>query len=401
MYALCCENGVKIFDEQGQILFLSQDDFLSCSKNYQIILDLRNVDFSLEKLINCSFFDAHRILHYKRKAMSADEATFLIPSNRWNFFKKGTFYIQKISIKNCDFFHKLPSEDGMFLMENIVAEFCESVTRIDAETWWLYAVEHELQNSRIIAGIGRGVIFSRFLFQRSDVREEVFKTIAYLKRFGLGKTIKIITTLSEIDTLPYKNISFEIFKLEEHEESSLINFLSSRKRIKKIFAHKNWLMQLFDMKQFYYCAFLISFILASIFFMLCREICAKEEEIMQLKKTVAVEAKNLHLKINVDNFPFLRQFVDILRNSSNPLDGFELISQFCHKNRIRVEQLSMENCNSVQIKTLLNKKKFEKIQKYRGKRLEISTKKLSTEGNEYEELETDKEFGALLCIKIK
>ncbi|MDR2067495.1 MAG: hypothetical protein LBP41_00710 [Holosporaceae bacterium] len=401
MYALCGENGVKIFDGKEQAAFFSHDNFLLRHENYRIVLDLRNIDFSLEELPNCSLLEAYRILRCKKKAMSNNETAFLVHSNRWNFLKKSTFYIQKNSLEHCEFFHRLFHEDGIFLMENVVAEFCESVAKIEAETWWLYAAEHEHGNLRIIAGMGRGIVFSRFLSNNSDICEEIFKTIIFLKRFGLEETIKIITALQGIETLSLQNVSFEIFKLEEHGESKLMYFLSNRKKIKKIFLRKNWLMQYFDMKQFYYLAFLAMCILCFAILTIHKEIANEEQKIMELNKAAIVDTQNFHLKINVNNFCFVKRFIDILKNSHNPLNELEKISRLCHENHIPIEQLYVENCYFAQIKTLLSKKELEKLQKSHLKGFEISLEKLETGDDEYEELGAHKKFGVLLCIKIK
>ncbi|MDR3187255.1 MAG: hypothetical protein LBT63_02400 [Holosporaceae bacterium] len=402
MYALCGENGVKIFDGERQLRLLSYGDFLLLPReNYQIVLDLRSIDFSLEKLTNCSLTEAHRILHCQKKALSNDEIAFLVRSDQWNFFKKSAFYIQKNSFKYCKFFHQLSAEDGIFLMENVVAEFCESIAPIDAETWWLYAAEHEFGNLRIIAGIGRGVVFSRFLYHHSDASKEIFKTIVYLKRFGLEKTIKIITPLREIDSSSNQNISFEIFTLKEHGEPKLMSFLSHRKKMKRIFVRRNWLAQCLDMERSYHLASSAVLVLVFAILILHREISSEEQKIMELEKTVIVGVQNFRLKINIGNFCFLKQFVETLKNSCNPLEKFEKASRFCRENSMLVEQLCLENCSSVQIKTLLDKKEFETLQKLNRQGLEISLEKLETVDGEYEELGTDRKFGVLACIRIK
>ena len=132
MYTLFGKNTVRNFA-------IKKHHKMSC----KIIVDRSDIDFSLEHLKNCNFIDAYKILRCKKRVSKSNENIFLIRDNNFTLIKKKDFYIQKNTINNYDFYKKTSSSDGVFLMENIIAEFCGSITKIDKNTQWLYVAEHK------------------------------------------------------------------------------------------------------------------------------------------------------------------------------------------------------------------------------------------------------------------
>ncbi|MDR0678548.1 MAG: hypothetical protein LBF44_03370, partial [Holosporaceae bacterium] len=152
------------------------------------ILDIDKIDFFWEKLSNCSLWDAYKILSCQKKALFPNEKAFLVKKDRLNIWGKSNFYIQKIILPE-----NLSRAENFFLAENVVEALCNEISRIDEQTWWIYAANHSSGCLRIIAGLGKGIILSRFLSVDSDISSEISKTIMYLQRFGMDKHIKFFS----------------------------------------------------------------------------------------------------------------------------------------------------------------------------------------------------------------
>jgi hypothetical protein len=395
MYAICKETEIKVFGEEEHII--SREDFLSRQENYQIIFDMSDIDFSLEKLSCCSLWDAYIILLCQRKALAAHEDAFLVPQNFWG---RRTRHIQKNSMKNCELFQLVSSKNGIFLMENIIAEFCRDPAGLREETWWIYAADHLAAGVRIIAGIGRGIVLSRFLGSDvADVPGEVLKTIIYLKRFGLEGDIKVITGLKEVTVHLGKNKFCEIVQLDGYQESTLVEFLSRNRTIKKAFIRSSITERFLSDKKFHFLQYSIAFFLFFGFVILSRATDDEKKSMRTLQKNELVVTDNLNLEINVDNLLHIKQLITALKDCANPIGFLAKVSEMCSRNKIQVEQLSMENGNQMKIKTSLHKEQFEKLQKSSGDQLDVQI--TISSGEEYEELSTDKKLGVVLCIKAK
>jgi hypothetical protein len=397
MFALCRENGVKIFGKCEQII--SHDEFLGIPVHYEIILDLANVHFSLEKLSNCNLLDAYRVLHCEMEILSNFESAFLVRKDVFHIFQKTDHYIQKNCIKNQNVFSKLKIVDGVFLIENVIAEFCRSVFNINEENWWLYVAPHD-SSTRIVAGIGSGVILSRFLTDTSDPSDEVLKTITYLKRFGLKETIKIVTPLKKIESHLQQNQVCEICKLERCDDFTLMEFLSKTSNARKIFARRNYFTRINEQK-IYAVAYTVAFFLLILCAGLYVGIAQEKEKILTLQKSMVISNNNISLTTNYDNFSLINQFVMILKEDRNPINTLVLIQNICRKHNVTTESVVIENGNFIKIKTFLDKIQLKEIGKANNDNFEIKIEKLAAFEDGYEELGVDKKFGAVICIKIK
>jgi hypothetical protein len=384
---------------------LRRDDFLSGQGDYHVVLDLAGVDFSLEKLSNCSLWDAHRILHRQKAALSAEENAFLVPSDRrsfWSFYSRRTRRIQKISMKNCELFPQLWRKDGIFLMENVIAEFCRSRAALKEESWWLYAAKHPSVGVRIVAGVGRGIVLSRFLGRNDvDAPAEALKTIVYLKRFGLEGEVDVITPLEDVAANLEKNKFCKVFRLRRRHESALMEFLSRNRTIERMFVGGNALERLFGAKRFclLQCCCFSAFVIGLL--VLGDAVDGEKKLLAALEKSRAIGEKNLVIEVNADNFTLVKQMITDFGDCGNPIGLLTEISRLCGKNKIQPERMWMENSGSAKLKTLLELEQFEELQKFSHEKLELRVEKLASSQEEYEELGINKKLGAIICIKAK
>ncbi|MDR0631772.1 MAG: hypothetical protein LBF54_00800 [Holosporaceae bacterium] len=355
------------------------------------ILDRDGIEFSLEKLVNCSLLDAYRVLNCKRKISSHNEKVFLIPKYKLNVFKKYNFYLQKVSLPQTS---KVPIDDEIFLIENVVAEFCNNINRIDEQDWWLYAACHSSGNLRIISGIGKGIALSRFLPSNSGEsnENEIAKTIMYLQRFGMEKNIKIFSPLNMTDLKISPKIMHEKIRLKKcsNMDRVIADFLSDNNGITPIITNENFFEKFLSNKLLCAVMFAISLILLEIYN--CVE--DNKEEIRDLKKNVLVKTRDMELKINHENFQIVKRLFDVLENSHNPIALLRRTSDLCREHDIRIEQLSFENSNNqIRIKTSLDRISLDKLKSIPYMEVE------KVLNDEYEELESNKKLGAVICIK--
>ncbi|MDR2646296.1 MAG: hypothetical protein LBC04_03950 [Holosporaceae bacterium] len=345
------------------------------------ILDQNAIEFSLEKLRNCSLLDAYRVLFCKRKALSDQEKAFLIPKDKIILFGKSDFYIQKVSLpKNLE-----KAEDKIYLIENVVMEFCSTYSKIFEHDWWL-AANCGAQNFRIIAGIGKGIILSRFLPLYVDISEEISKTIMYLQRFGLKEEIKVFSSMEEIKI--HLKISSEIncqkIFIPECNETETARLLGRIKPVMTDGIH----IKLLNDKALYIALLAIIFILCKVE----QSIRHTEKVISSLRKNTRIITKYIELEINNENFSAIKQFVSSLKKSHHPLELFEKASDICRKYDLSIEHLSFEN-ETIKIKTSVHKSVFDELKTIDG------TEVVKNNHEEYEELRSNKKYGAIVCIK--
>lgn len=337
------------------------------------VLDSREVEFDLEKLNNCHLWDAYEVLRCRKKILTTNERAYLIFGDSRNIFRRSFFYLQIV---------KLPPniclDDEVFLVENVVEAFCNDISKINEQDWWLCAALNQSRSDlRIIAGIGKGILLSRFLPPNSNGSQEVFKTITYLQRFGLGKHIKIFSSLDVKinETVDYEKISFE--KLPEE-----FRFHG----LKSISRSSNYWEKYLSNEVFYPVLLVLSLALLAI----CYHIEDQRQLVESLKNNVRVVTKNMELEINGKNFSITKQFTDLLRESFLPLQLLKKAHDLCKKHNISIEQLSLEK-NQIKIKTLLDNTLVNDLKS------SCHLEQIFQE--EYEELESNKKRVVVLCIK--
>jgi hypothetical protein len=158
------------------------------AKQYHIIIDNSIVDFQLEKLSNCSWIDAFRVLRCQKKLVPFPKWVFLLRPRKPIFCGKSNWYIQKNVIRSPNLLEDCGLNNGnaFFLMEYIIAGLCHQLMDIEDESWWLYVADHCSSGIKIIAGIGNGILLSRILPSSAigQIDGKILQTIRFLKRFG-------------------------------------------------------------------------------------------------------------------------------------------------------------------------------------------------------------------------
>ena len=349
------------------------------------VLDENNVEFSLEKLRNCFLLDAYRVLICQKKVLPNYEKTFLVPKDKFILFSRSDFYIQKISLpKNFE-----STDDRIYLIENIIAEFCCSCSEICEQDWWLYASNYNSSTPRIIAGIGKGIMLSRFLPNGSNMSDEISKTIMYMLRFGLKKSIKIFSSLRKIEIHPKigEKISCQKIIIDECGNAIINNFASSTKPI--ITNNKIYFRKFVNNKILLIMLLAVIFIFSKI----NQFILDNEKIISSLEKNTHIKTEHIELEVNSENFFKTKQFISTLQNLQNPLKLFQKASEICRKYNLPVEELSFENDNLIKVKTTINKNIFNQLKSINY----IEIEKRSND--EYEELGSNKKLGVVVCIK--
>ena len=179
-------------------------------------------DFSLKLLKNCNLFDAYNALICARKNETPkinEKIIFrLIKCSKVSLINRSDFYLQKIVI-NCNLNKKL------YLLEDFVAEFCSK--KITNNNGWIY-IEKINDIWRIIGGIKRGIILSRFLPAHIDIKEEIERTKIYMRRFNLADDFEIFQEISNnINTLIQnkKHIDAIFFKKSEYYQNVVSNII--------------------------------------------------------------------------------------------------------------------------------------------------------------------------------
>ncbi|MDR2106991.1 MAG: hypothetical protein LBO73_00490 [Holosporaceae bacterium] len=346
------------------------------------ISDQSGTEFFLEKLSNCSFWDALRILNCKKKILSERERAFLVPKDRWNFWGKSDFYLQKISLPR-----NLPKGE-VFLAENIAAEFCNDVSRIEENTRWIYAADHGAGNRRIIAGIGRGIMISRFLPQDSDVSEEVAKTAMYLRRFGDVGNIKIFSPSDGIKIPPGTGLEKIRFPDKCGDIKKIMaDFVRTDRRVKPVVIYKNY-FGILGNSGFFYC---IPLIMLGILLWLEESISENKKIISSFEKSLRVVGENFTLEINEENFPAAKRFVDALKNCHDPTKLFLKASEILNGCDSAAGQALLEG-NRLRVRTSLNKATAARLKNSGAAEVKIISE------SEYEELGAEGKTEVELCI---
>jgi hypothetical protein len=346
-----------------------------------MLLNSDEVKFSLEKLTNCSFFDARNILNCKKKILQEREKVFLLQKDRMLFFEKSDYYIQKILLPS-----DIKADDDVFLTENVVAEFCNGISEIGEGDWWIYAAYH-VRKLRIIAGIGKGIILSRFLSEDFGISDEIEKSVMYLQRFGMTEKVKIFS-YSFIGHISSK-IIVENNYIENFDDAEKIifDFLLNNNKIKPVISHKNYIEKILSEKVL--CAIAFSAVL--LLFRIDKSFENCKNSVLSLEKNVRAENDTISLEINDKNFSATKRFIDAIKTLQNPLQLFHKTSEICSRHRLPIEQLLFEK--QIKIKTSLSRSKSEKLKTCD----DIVIEKFSSD--EYEELGSNKKVGSIICIK--
>lgn len=331
---------MKIIGEKKEIQKFSKDIF---------VLDKNVVNFSLEKIENCSIIEAYKILYYKRKYT---EDFFKLYWNK--IWKNSPKYLQKIEIRN--------RWKKYILIENLIAEYLIKNKEISCEDDWMYVGFHEFSGYRIIVGHGRGIILSRFIPE--DIFREIEATKLYLKRLNISE-FKFFSTAEEISTA-------KIFDLDE-----IFNFAEINSDVKPIFEndHRILLGALWA---------ILSFLLVICFFY-TYELMNYHFDVKNSDNKIS--DKNMSVYVNSKNYKDLKS---LLQNLEDNLQ-WEKIDEFCKQNQIKIEQLKVVE-DFAKIKTTIS---LEKLKMMKNVKIDYSI------NSDYEELGTEQIVEAVIWLKIK
>ncbi|MDR0678626.1 MAG: hypothetical protein LBF44_03795, partial [Holosporaceae bacterium] len=171
-------------------------------------------------------------------------------------------------------------------------------------------------------------------------------------------------------------------------EKAANDFLLNNRKIRPIIISRNYIEKILNTKILYAVLLILTLVFLVVSF------CIKNDEkiIASLKGNTRVIIGNMELKINEENFLLVKQLVNILKDSQNPMELFQKASKIRRKYNIFIEQLSW--AKEIKMQTSLTKEIFNKL---KSEKDIDGVVKISND--EYEELGSSEKFGAVICIK--
>ena len=112
---------------------------------------------------------------------------------------------------------------------------------------------------------------------------------------------------------------------------------------------------------------------------------------------------NMELTVTDENFSFIFQFVDHLKNLKNPIFFIEKIAGVLDDQKLKATYAEIENCNSIKLRVKLDDEQKQNLKKYENLKINFEELQSLSKG-EYEELKTESEQEkneVVICIKIK
>jgi hypothetical protein len=202
----------------------------------------------------------------------------------------------------------------------------------------------------------------------------------------MKKEIKIFSSMREIKIHPKINAEINCQKsfIPECNETEIVRLLD---RIKPVMADGIHVKMLND--KVLYTALLVIILVLFKTEQSTRHI---EKVISSLHKGVHIATKYIELEINEENFSAIKQFVSLLKKSRHPLELFKRASDICRKHDLPIEHLLFEN-ETIKVKTSICKSVLDKLKAIDGVEVVKNTY------DEYEELGSNKRYGAIVCIK--
>ena len=423
MYALIGSNKAKISDNAERIIpeqeFWQDKSFEDCTL---IIDNPDSLGFAVDKLVNGSLIDVYDYLNCRKKSHLEKEDVFWICKNfYWKFWKNKNYFFQKVTITDEKLLSNIKKKNGAVPIEFLTALFCEQVCNSDDSIWWIYIAEHQLSGIRIIAGYGRCVILSRSIPVKSSDNEEISKellnSVRFLRRFGLENNLKIITTLKNLKAGDQEIAQTDLSKLcvrfNVPETGIIEEFLISSADHKgfppAIFSDKSKLIYVFNkfFNQIMSAITAISLLFCFYIFWLYFDTEKIKEDIIKLSEKDRIifsdAGNNVQLSLFENNFFAVRNFIDILKNSRNPVSILLDISEFIDDNETEAENVVIRNDGLIEMKTKTDKASEEKIKRNLKEGWSIDFKSTDkTSDEDFEEIKNnDNKHEVTLCIKIK
>lgn len=344
------------------------------SRNDLVVLDKNVAEFSVERLQNCSMYEALKILRYKIKYStnfhhlywnnfftSSLKRIFRSTSKNslkhifHNLFKHSPKYLQKIVIRD--------RWKNYVLIENIIADYLVR-KEVNFTDEWIYIGRHDWSGYRIIVGCGPAIILSRFI--PKNIVQELENTKLYLKRLQINSP-KIFSTTDSIDDT--ENTKF--LNIDD-----VLNFAEQQNNIKPIFQDKrDWL----------HCfLWIIIFILA--FMTCCNSYKIYNQNYQPENRNNKIKTEDFSVYMTSKNYD---QLINLLTNLNDNLN-WNKISKFCKQNNIKIQALKIDN-HFAQIKAELSLKKIKKLKNIK---IDYAT------NSSYEKLGSDRNVEAVLWLKL-
>ncbi|MBR1733859.1 MAG: hypothetical protein IJ730_00160 [Alphaproteobacteria bacterium] len=415
MLALFGEKNVKIFhnnsDHNDDFIIVSHNEFLKSyvKKISAIIVDRSCVDFHLDKIKNTNLYDACRSVQCKKKIANKNEHVNLVFRKYTELFSKEDFCIQTCSITDIDFFNVITSAaDNIFMIEDIVYEFCKSVTDIGSITWWIYVAEHQSDEIKIIGGFGSGIVYSRLFYKTCDIEKKVLETIKFLTREGLDKNVKIISFVNDFNIEGLNIIkpqkSFDNIDIE----SKLIKLFMNNDFNPKFSKDSYIRRYLNENKKEIFLLLMISLCFCIVIFMyLCNREYETKNFITECEKHMDVlvndTSQTLSVKLNKNNLVNIKKFINIQLQVKDPIEQIKIISDFLKKNNIKAEKVFIDNYKNIKIGCTLSSYQLNKLKKISTNRMDVTVNKVEKIESEYEDLNEspNKCYGVEICVNMK
>ena len=333
---------MNIIGEKQNRQKFSRDDLVVLDKNVTV--------FSVERLQNCSIFEALKILRYKRKYGTDFYHLY------WrNIFNNSPKYLQKITIHN--------RWKNYVLIENIIADYLIR-KEINFADNWIYVGSHDWSGYRIIVGCGPAIVLSRFIPE--NIGRELENTKLYLKRLNINSP-KIFSTIDEIEDSIFLDID------------DVLNFAEQNSDIKPIFQKKHNLIR--------YSFKIIIFILASMVFYNSYKIYNQDYHPKNLNNKIKTEKFSVYMSSkNYD------ELMNLLTNLNDNLN-WNKISKFWEQNNIKIHALKLDH-NFAKIKTELSLRRIKELKNIENIKIDYIT------DSSYEKLGSDQIVEAVLWLKL-
>lgn len=193
---------------------------LSETKNMEyVIIDSDKIDFKFDLLPPINLLKAYQILinEYSNKFWIR---LYLNKKNEF-ILKKYKRILQKIFFKN-----ELSNISNICPIELIISHWCSTKTK----NWWMFLF-NENGIYRIIAGLERGILISRYLSINSEeeLYEELYRTFLFIRRHDNTEIIEIFTNIQlKMDIL-------DIFNIHKIDQENLIKMILNYAKYNKIF----------------------------------------------------------------------------------------------------------------------------------------------------------------------
>lgn len=331
--------------------------------------DSKKFDFSLSVFRKISLCEAYKVYLNERKYGSWVK---LFLDFKSNFLKKSSAKIIQKVVCN---FEKFGAEN-ICPIEFVISNWCFHKT----SKWWIFLFKENTNDEnfsnaipiyRIVAGIKKGVLISRFLKIKDEVilLDELFRTVLFMKRFDKIKTVDLFTNL------PINLSGIAIFNLNKIEESDVISMLlkfakSNNIFYPVIFKKSFFLNEKFIKRVSVFCCFVsvLCAVLVTKNVIQYQKICEKNQEIERqiFSKSIYI-SKDLGIKNFENQISKLSMFLKTidernsifprLKNSSTKLGQLNFDSLFYKNKTFYLRLIDMKDD---EIKNVFGDSKYRK-----------------------------------------